>query len=336
MVKLAIDIMGGDFAPLAIIDGVKLALKRYEDLEFVLFGDEEIIKKHILNHPRVQVVHAPDKIDMGEKDPIGEIRRNRNTSLVRAFQAVKNKEVDGAVTAGPTQGTIAAAHLIIRRIPGMKRVALCPILPNLGGKHRLLLDVGANLELRSEHLLQLAQYATIFSREVWGIAKPIVGLMNIGTEPGKGRELEKEAFQIMQADENITFLGNIEGKELFSTPCDILITDGFTGNMIMKTSEGVAKAVGVFFKQEINQSFRAKLGYLFMKPIFKNFKKQLSPDEIGGAHLFGVDGVVVKAHGSSDAYAFSNAIMQARNVVVGNVIEKMKKIIGDQNEVTSE
>ncbi len=336
MVKLAIDIMGGDFAPLAIIDGVKLALKRYEDLEFVLFGDEEIIKKHILNHPRVQVVHAPDKIDMGEKDPIGEIRRNRNTSLVRAFQAVKNKEVDGAVTAGPTQGTIAAAHLIIRRIPGMKRVALCPILPNLGGKHRLLLDVGANLELRSEHLLQLAQYATIFSREVWGIAKPIVGLMNIGTEPGKGRELEKEAFQIMQADENITFLGNIEGKELFSTPCDILITDGFTGNMIMKTSEGVAKAVGVFFKQEINQSFRAKLGYLFMKPIFKNFKKQLSPDEIGGAHLFGVDGVVVKAHGSSDAYAFSNAIMQARNVVVGNVIEKMKNIIGDQNEVTSE
>lgn len=336
MVKLAIDIMGGDFAPLAIIDGVKLALKRYEDLEFVLFGDEEIIKKHILNHPRVQVVHAPDKIDMGEKDPIGEIRRNRNTSLVRAFQAVKNKEVDGAVTAGPTQGTIAAAHLIIRRIPGMKRVALCPILPNLGGKHRLLLDVGANLELRSEHLLQLAQYATIFSREVWGIAKPIVGLMNIGTEPGKGRELEKEAFQIMQADENITFLGNIEGKELFSTPCDILITDGFTGNMIMKTSEGVAKAVGVFFKQEINQSFRAKLGYLFMKPIFKNFKKQLSPDEIGGAHLFGVDGVVVKAHGSSDAYAFSNAIMQARNVVVGNVIEKMKNIIGDQNEVASE
>ncbi|MDD3107133.1 MAG: phosphate acyltransferase PlsX [Bacilli bacterium] len=336
MVKLAIDIMGGDFAPLAIIDGVKLALKRYEDLEFVLFGDEEIIKKHILNHPRVQVVHAPDKIDMGEKDPIGEIRRNRNTSLVKAFQAVKNKEVDGAVTAGPTQGTIAAAHLIIRRIPGMKRVALCPILPNLGGKHRLLLDVGANLELRSEHLLQLAQYATIFSREVWGIAKPIVGLMNIGTEPGKGRELEKEAFQIMQADENITFLGNIEGKELFSTPCDILITDGFTGNMIMKTSEGVAKAVGVFFKQEINQSFRAKLGYLFMKPIFKNFKKQLSPDEIGGAHLFGVDGVVVKAHGSSDAYAFSNAIMQARNVVVGNVIEKMKNIIGDQNEVASE
>ncbi|MGD9605211.1 MAG: phosphate acyltransferase PlsX [Bacilli bacterium] len=336
MVKLAIDVMGGDFAPLAIIDGVKLALRKFDDLEFVLFGDEEIIKKHLLGNPRITIVHAPEKIDMGEKDPIGEIRRNRNTSLVKAFQAVKNKEVDGAVTAGPTQGTIAAAHLIIRRIPGMKRVALCPILPNLGGKHRLLLDVGANLELRSEHLLQIAQYATIFSREVWGIAKPIVGLMNIGTEPGKGRELEKETFELMQKDENITFIGNIEGKELFSTPCDILITDGFTGNMIMKTSEGVAKAVGVFFKQEISKSFRAKMGYLFLKPVFKNFKKQLSPDEVGGAHLFGVDGVVVKAHGSSDAYAFSNAIKQARNVVLGNVIEKMKNIIGEQGEVASE
>ncbi|HNZ50077.1 MAG TPA: phosphate acyltransferase PlsX [Bacilli bacterium] len=336
MVKLAIDIMGGDFAPLAIIDGVKLALNQFDDLEFVLFGDEEIIKKHLPSHPRVVVVHAPDKIDMGEKDPIGEIRRNRNTSLVKAFQAVKNKEVDGAVTAGPTQGTIAAAHLIIRRIPGMKRVALCPILPNLGGKHRLLLDVGANLELRSEHLLQIAQYASIFIKEVWNIDKPIVGLMNIGTEPGKGRELERETFDILQKDENITFAGNIEGKEIFSTSCDILITDGFTGNMIMKTSEGVAKAVGVFLKQEIKKNLRSKLGYLFLKPVFKNFKKILSPDEVGGAHLFGVDGVVVKAHGSSDAYAFSNAIKQARNAVVGKVIEKMKKIIGEQNEVISE
>ena len=336
MVKLAIDIMGGDFAPVAIIDGVKLALNKFDDLELVLFGDEEIIKKHLPSHPRVSIIHAPDKIDMGEKDPIGEIRRNRNTSLVKAFQAVKNKEVDGAVTAGPTQGTIAAAHLIIRRIPGMKRVALCPILPNLGGKQRLLLDVGANLELRSEHLLQIAQYASLFVREVWGIQKPIVGLMNIGTEPGKGRELEKETFDLLQNDDNITFAGNIEGKELFSTPCDILVTDGFTGNMIMKTSEGVAKAVGVFFKQEINKGLRAKIGYLFLKPVFKSFKKQLSPDEVGGAHLFGVDGVVVKAHGSSDAYAFSNAIKQARHVVLGNVIEKMKKIIGENNDVTPE
>ncbi|HBP26373.1 MAG TPA: phosphate acyltransferase PlsX [Acholeplasmatales bacterium] len=329
MIKLAIDIMGGDFAPLAIIEGVKLALRRYEDLEVVLYGDEEIIKQHLQPSPRITIENAPGKIDMGEKDPIGEIRRNRNTSLVRAFQAVKERKVDGAVTAGPTQGTIAAAHLIIRRIPGMKRVALCPILPNLGGKNRLLLDVGANLELRPEHLLQLAQYASVFAREVWGIQKPGVGLMNIGTEPGKGRELEKEAYELLSHDPNITFLGNIESKELFSTPCDILVTDGFTGNMIMKSSEGVAKAVGVFFKQEIKSHLCNKIGYLFMKKTFRRFKKKLSPDEVGGANLFGVDGVVVKAHGSSDAYTFSNAINQARMIVSGNVVEKMKAIIGE-------
>lgn len=327
MVKLAIDVMGGDFAPNAIIDGVKLALSRYDDLELVLFGDENIINEHFKNNKNVKIVHAPRKVDMGEKDPIGEIRKNRDTSLVMAFQAVKDKEVDGVVTAGPTQGVVTAAHLIIRRIKGMKRTALCPVLPDLGGKQRLLLDVGANTDLRSEHLLQLAQYASIYLTEVKGIKRPLVGLMNVGSEPGKGRELEKETFELLKNDLNINFYGNLEGKDIFSTDCDILLTDGFSGNLIMKTSEGVAKAVGAFFKEEINNSFKNKIGYLFMKKAFNGFKKKLSPDEIGGANLFGVDGVVVKAHGSSDAYAFSNAINQARLAVLGNVIEKMKNII---------
>jgi glycerol-3-phosphate acyltransferase PlsX len=327
MVKLAIDIMGGDHAPSEIIKGVELALARYPDVEFLLFGDEKVIREQLPESPRVQIIHCPDKIDMGEKDPIGEIRRNRNTSLVRAFQAVRDQEADGAVTAGPTQGTVAAAHLIIRRIKGMKRVALCPQLPKLGGKNRFLLDVGANTELRSEHLLQLAQYASIYAREVKGIANPLVGLMNIGSEPGKGRELEKETFELLQKDQHVNFYGNVEGKEIFSTPCDILITDGFTGNMVMKTCEGVAKAIGTFLKEEINTP-RKKIGYLLMRKVFKNFKHTLSPDEIGGANLFGVDGIVVKAHGSSDGYAFSNAINQARLAVLGNVVEKMKAIIG--------
>ncbi|HHX80064.1 MAG TPA: phosphate acyltransferase PlsX [Acholeplasmataceae bacterium] len=332
MVKLAIDVMGGDHAPLEIIKGVEMALERYSDLEVVLFGDENIIKANLPENKRVTIVHTPDKIDMGEEDPIREIRRNRESSLVKAFQAVRNKEVDGVVTAGPTQGTVVAAHLVIRRIKGMKRVALCPRLPELGGKGRFLLDVGANTELKSEHLLQLAQYASIYAREVAGIKKPLVGLLNIGTEPGKGRELDKETYELLKNDPNVNFYGNVEGKEIFSTECDILLTDGFTGNMVMKTCEGVAKAVGTFLKEEIN-SFGKKLGYFFMRKVFKKFKKTLSPDEIGGANLFGVDGIVVKAHGSSDAYAFSNAINQARLAVLGNVIEKMKKIIGEvQND----
>ncbi|MCK9537081.1 MAG: phosphate acyltransferase, partial [Bacilli bacterium] len=218
----------------------------------------------------------------------------------------------------------------VRRIKGMKRTALCPTLPDLGGKSRLLLDVGANLELRSEHILQLAQYATIYLREVQGVTQPLVGLMNIGAEPGKGRELEKETYELLKANPHVNFYGNVEGKEIFSSPCDILITDGFTGNMVMKTCEGVVRTVGDFFKEEISKSFFYKLGYLFMRGIFNKFKKKFSPDEIGGANLFGVDGVIVKAHGSSDAYAFSNAIAQARKTVLGNVIEKMKKVIDEE------
>lgn len=332
MVKLAVDAMGGDFAPIEIVKGVNIAIKKHSDLELVLYGDEEEIKKYLEPSDRIKIVHAPEKIDMGEKDPIGEIRRNRNTSLVQAFQAVKNKEVEGAVTAGPTQGTIAAAHLIIRRIKGMKRVALCPTLPNLGGKSRLLLDVGANVELRSEHLLQLAQYATIYLRETQNVQNPIVGLVNIGSEPGKGREVDKEAYYAMKDDKNINFYGNVEPKELFTTECDILITDGFTGNMVMKTCEGVAKTIGSFLKTEIKKSFKAKIGYLFMGKVFKKFKKVMDPDEIGGATLFGVDGVVVKAHGASNAYAFSQAIERARLVVKGGVVEKMKAVLEETSD----
>lgn len=327
MVKLAIDIMGGDFAPKEIIEGVNIALKEHKDLELVLFGDEKIIKESIVDLKRVKIINAPQKIDMGEKDPIGEVRRNRETSLVKAFQALKDKEVEGVVTAGPTQGTIAAAHLIVRRIKGMKRVALCPTLPNLGGKARLLLDVGANVELRSEHLLQIAQFATIYLQETRNIEKPLVGLVNIGAEPGKGREVDKETYYLLEGNDKINFYGNVEPKELFTTPCDILVTDGFTGNMVMKTCEGVAKTIGSFLKDEINASFFAKIGYVFMGNVFKKFKKVMNPDEVGGAILFGVDGVIVKAHGASTGYAFSKAITQAKNAVEGNIVQKMKDIL---------
>lgn len=331
MVKLAIDAMGGDHAPREIIKGVQLALARFSDVEFLLFGVEKEIAPHFAGEERVKIIHCSDVIDMGEQDPIGAVRKGKDSSLVRAFRAVRDKEASGVVSAGPTQGVVAAAHLVIRRIRGMKRVAICPTLPELGGKRRLLLDVGANTELRGEHLLQLAQFASIYAREVMGVENPLVGLLNIGTEPGKGRELENETHELLKNDPNVNFYGNVEGKELFTTDCDILLTDGFTGNMVLKTCEGVARAVGNFLKEEIN-TFGKKIGYLFMRKVFKKFKKTMSPDEIGGANLFGVDGIVVKAHGSSDAYAFSNAIRQARLAVLGDVVEKMKKIIGDGSD----
>ncbi|HOI46453.1 MAG TPA: phosphate acyltransferase PlsX [Bacilli bacterium] len=327
MIKLAIDAMGGDFAPDIVVKGSMMAIKKYDDIELTLYGDEEKIKPLLTSSERIMIVHAPRQIDMGEKDPISEIRRNKDTSMVMSFSAVKNKEADGAVTAGPTQGAIVAAHIVVRRIRGMKRVALCPNVPSFRPGGGIMLDVGANTDIKAEHMLQHAQFASIFFRETRGVERPKVGLLNIGSEPGKGRDLEKEVFKLLTDDESINFIGNLEPKELLTADVDIILTDGFTGNIAMKTFEGSAKAIGMGLKKQIKSSVFAMIGALFMKKALKRFKKQFSADEIGGANIFGVDGVIVKAHGSSNDYAFMNAINQARVIVKANVVEKMKEII---------
>lgn len=330
MIKIAIDAMGGDYAPEEIVKGCNIAIDRFGDIELVLYGDETEINRFLVPNPRVSIVHAPRKLEMGEEDPIREIRNNKNSSMVMSFQAVKDGAAQGVVTAGPTQGAIVAAHVIVRRIKGMKRVGLCPQLPQIGGKTRLLLDVGANVEMRPEHLEQLAIFASIYLRETQGINHPLVGLLNIGTEEGKGRELDIETFKLLTDHPLVQFYGNVEPKELLTTACDILLTDGFTGNMVMKTTEGTAKAIGMILKEEIKRTFFGKIGFLFMKKNLENFKKRLSPDEIGGANIFGVDGIIVKAHGSSNAYAFSSAIGQARLAIKGDVINKMKAVLSEE------
>lgn len=329
MIKLAIDAMGGDYAPDITVKGAMQAIKEFPDLELVLYGDRERIMPLLTDSTRITVQQAPRQIQMGEKDPITEIRNNRDTSMVTAFEAVKNREVSGVVTAGPTQGAIVAAHLIIRRIKGMKRVALCPNIPTLKEGGAIMLDVGANIEIRPEHIVQYAEFAHIYSQAVRGIENPTCALLNIGTEPGKGRELEKETYQLLSENKLLNFKGNIEPKELLTSDIDIIITDGFTGNIAMKTFEGAAKAFGLALKDEIQKTFAGKLGYLFMRKNLSNFKQRFSADEIGGAAIFGVDGVVIKAHGSSSAYAFKNAIRQARLAVLGDVVNKMKERIQD-------
>ena len=325
MIKIAVDAMGGDYAPQEIVKGVNLAIKENSDLFINLYGKEEEIKKYLVPSDRVNVINANEKLDMGEKDPVTTIRRNKELSMVKAFQAVHDKECEGAVTAGPTQGAVVAAHLIVRRIKGMKRVALCPQLPNVFGKSRIMLDVGANTEIRPEHILQHAEFATIFYRETRKVEKPLVGLINIGTEPGKGRDQEKEVFKLLSESENINFYGNVEPKDVLTTECDILVTDGFSGNLVMKTIEGTAKSVGEILKQEIKASICGKIGYLFMRNNLKNFKSKLNSEEVGGAVVFGVDGVIVKAHGNSSAYAFSKAIELCMRTIKGNVINIMKE-----------
>ncbi|MDY0210405.1 MAG: phosphate acyltransferase PlsX [Acholeplasma sp.] len=329
MIKIAIDAMGGDHAPSKIVKGCDIALSKFDDIELVLYGDEKEINQYLKSKDRVKVVHTTQVIDMGVKDPVSAIRNMKDASLVKAMKSVKEKNEQAVVSAGPTQALIVGAHLIIKRMEKMHRVALAPIIPSLDQKGRILLDVGANIELRPEHMLELAIYATVTAKSYLGIENPSVVLMNIGTEEGKGRELEKETFKRLKESPQIHFLGNIEGKEIMSTKANIILTDGYTGNVLMKTIEGTAKAMGGMLKEEIKASIGGKIGYLFMRKNLKRFQKRMDASEIGGAMIFGINAPVIKAHGSSNAYAFSNAIKQARLFVKNQIVEKVTEALKD-------
>ncbi len=330
--KIAVDAMGGDFAPKITVEGAMAACKEFKDLEIVLYGDENKIKPILTNSERISIVHTEKFIDMGEKDPVGCIRNNKDTSLVMAMTACKNNECDALVSAGPTQAIVVGAHLVIKKMKCMHRVALAPILPSLDGRGKILLDVGANIELRAEHLLELALYAKVLAKITFNVENPKIGLINIGTEPGKGREVDKETFDLFEKSEQINFAGNIEPKEVLTCDCDVLVTDGFTGNILMKTIEGTAKVTGTMLKEEIKKSLKGKIGYLFMKKNLDNYRKRLDASEVGGAMICGIPKPVVKAHGSSDPYAFKNAIRQVRKIVLGDVIAQIEKNLGEAND----
>lgn len=336
MIKIAVDAMGGDYLVETTVPGAMKAIEEFKDIEIVLYGDENKIKPLLTNNERISIVHTTNYVDMGEKDPVKAIRNNRDASLVMALRAGKNKEVDAVVSSGPTQCVIVGAHLIVRKLESMSRTALAPIIPSVDGRGRILLDVGANIELRPEHLVDLAIFASVVSKEVLGVKNPKVGLLNIGTEAGKGRAVDKETFYALQESKNVNFFGNIETKDVLTTECDILLTDGFTGNMVMKTMEGTAKAMGKMLKQEIKSSFGGKIGYLFMRKNLKRYAKRLDASEIGGAMVFGIGTPVIKAHGSSDSFAFKNAIRQARLMVEAKVIEKVVKSLPEKVETSNE
>lgn len=323
MIKIAVDAMGGDFLCKTTVGGAMEAIKEFKDIEITLYGDKTEIDKYLTNDERITIVHTPKYVDMGEHNPVSYIRRNPDASLCMALKAGHDGEADAVVSAGPTQCVIVGAHMIVKKLKQMSRVALCPIIPSVDGRGRLMLDVGANVELRPEHIVDLAIFATTISHEILGVENPRVGLLNIGTEPGKGREVDNLTYEALEANENVNFYGNVETKEILTSDCDIFITDGFTGNMVMKTMEGTAKAMGSMLSQEIKSTIRGKIGALFMMKNLKRFKRRMDASEIGGAMIIGIPVPVVKAHGSSNAYAFKNAIRQARNMVKTDLINKV-------------
>ncbi|MCA0969177.1 phosphate acyltransferase PlsX [Halobacillus litoralis] len=320
--KLAIDAMGGDNAPEAIVKGAMLAAKEIKGLELTLIGDEEQIKPHLNGQSNIEVLHTTEMIT-SEDEPVRAVRRKKNASMVLMAQEVKEGRADGCISAGNTGALMSAGLFIVGRMNGVDRPALSPTLPTQDGKGFLMLDVGANVDAKPEHLLQYAVIGSIYAEHVRQIDKPRVGLLNVGTEDGKGSDLTKKAFQLMQ-DAPIHFVGNVEARDLLDGVADVVVTDGFTGNIALKTLEGTALAMFSMMKKTFMSSFKTKIAAGLVKNDLRGLRDQLDYSEYGGAGLFGLAAPVIKAHGSSNDRAIYNAIKQACQIVEFNVTETIQ------------
>lgn len=323
--KLAIDAMGGDNAPKEIVLGAMKAVQHFSDLNITLVGDETKINTYLTNKERIDVLHT-DEVILGTDEPVRAVRRKKNASMVLAAQLVADHKADACISAGNTGALMAAGLFVVGRIEGLERPALTPTLPTVGGEGFLLLDVGANVDAKPEHLLQYAIMGSIYSKKVRGIQNPRVGLLNIGTEEKKGNELTKQAFELLKSAD-LNFIGNVESRDLLDGVADVVVTDGFTGNMVLKTIEGTAMSVFKMLKGALTSSMKSKLAAAVLKPDLKQLKNKMDYSEYGGAGLFGLKAPVIKAHGSSDAQAIFSAIRQAKEMVDQDVTPLIQKAI---------
>ncbi|WP_175615605.1 phosphate acyltransferase PlsX [Piscibacillus halophilus] len=322
--KIAIDAMGGDHAPEAPVKGALMAVDYYEDLEITLYGDEEKIKTYLdSKHPRIHIHHTNEKVENTD-EPARVVRKKKKASMVLMAEAVKNKEADACISAGNTGALMSTGLFKVGRIKGIDRPALSPTLPTVDGKGFLLLDVGANVETKPNHLLQYAIMGSIYVENVRNIDQPRVGLLNVGTEEQKGSELVKEAYQLLQ-HAPINFVGNVEARDLLEGVADVVVTDGFSGNIALKSIEGTALTMFSMIKDTFMKSTKTKLAAALVKSDLKGLKDQLDYSEYGGAGLFGLSAPVIKAHGSSNERAILNAIKQTYHLVEANVVDLIEK-----------
>ncbi len=301
MKRIAVDAMGGDYAPKAIVEGVNQALATFSDIEIQLYGDESKIRQYLTRTDRVSIVHTDEKIN-SDDEPAKAIRQKKQSSMVLAARAVKEGRADAILSAGNTGALLAAGLFVVGRIKGIDRPGLLSTLPTIDGNGFDMLDLGANAENSANHLHQYAILGAFYAENVRGITKPRVGLLNNGTEDSKGDPLRKETYALLAADANLNFVGNVEARELLNGVADVIVADGFTGNAVLKTIEGTALSIMGQLKSAIeNGGWKAKIGYLFLKDALRSMKKTLDYSDAGGAVLFGLNAPVVKAHGSSDA-----------------------------------
>ncbi|MFN3926384.1 MAG: phosphate acyltransferase PlsX [Pseudanabaenaceae cyanobacterium] len=325
--RIAVDAMGGDYAPQAIIDGAVLAQQQY-NLDIDLVGDPEVIAKYLQQHhwqtsDRLRIVPAEGEVDMAE-EPLDGLRKKPRCSIAVTMEQVKKGEAVAAVAAGHTGAAMAAALLRLGRLPGIDRPAIGALLPTMiPHKPVLLLDVGANVDCRPRFLEQFALMGYLYSRYALGVAEPKVGLLNIGEEPCKGNDLAVQVHQAL-ADSDLPFAGNAEGRDVLKGYFDVIVCDGFVGNILLKFAEGVGQTAMQIMKEELPKGWRGKLGSLLLRPNFRRVKERMDADEYGGALLLGVAGVCVIAHGSSKPPSIANAIRVARDAVNNCVLDHLK------------
>lgn len=329
--KIAIDTMGGDHAPQVVIQGVEQARDQFQDLEFLLFGDEKQIKKYLQNSERLTIVPTQSVI-LGTDEPLKAIRHKKDSSMVMAAQAVKAGQVDALFSLGNSGALLAAGIFIIGRLKNIMRPALMPTLPAMNSKQGFsFLDAGANAEVKVNYLKQWAVMGFFYAREVKEIAHPRVGLLNNGTEYDKGDSLHKEAYQALSKLPNINFIGNVEATNLLEGVADVVITDGFTGNATLKAIEGTAKTIMSQLKKALlNNGLRPKVGALLAKPALASIKTTFDVAAYGGAVLMGVKAPVVKAHGAADARTVYYALVQLRMMYNKGMLQQVIEYFDQQ------
>jgi phosphate acyltransferase len=330
--KIALDAMGGDHAPGAIVEGAVLAAREFKDTQIILVGIRERIEKELRKlrpvPEGISIFHASEVIEM-EEPAAASMRKKRDSSIVRGVELIKGSGVDAFVSAGNTGAVVCAATLSLGLLPGIERPGIAVILPTMKGA-AMMIDVGANIDPKPSHLLQYAIMASDYSHYVLNTNNPSVCLLNIGEEENKGTDFMKETHKLLSECSVLNFVGNIEGKDIFSGKCDCVICDGFVGNVVLKVSESLVETVIEFLKREIRENLLAKFGVVFMKTAFSGLRKRIDYAEYGGAPLLGVNGVVIICHGRSNAKAIKNAIKAARKEVEldvnARIIEKVRTI----------
>lgn len=318
LITIALDAMGGDDAPHIVVAGANIARRRHPDARFVLFGDEADLTARVAKERGlsdfVEIRHAPEGVAADAK-PSQVVRSGQKTSMWRAIEAVKEGQADGVVSAGNTGALLAMAMLVLRRLEGIDRPAIASFFPTLRGE-TVMLDLGANIRCNERNLVEFAIMGEVFARTVLGIENPTVGLLNVGEEETKGNDALKDAAQLLRdLDLPGEFVGFVEGDDIPAGAVDVVVTDGFTGNVALKTAEGTAKLINAFVRETFRNSFWAKIGYIFAKRSFDKLRNRSDPRRYNGAMFLGLNGVCVKSHGGTDPVGFATAIGVAIDMV---------------------